>query len=128
MEFKLLKFIQHPDFYNRLQNGSTHPNLTSFPSSSFINPGLAPVRLYSFYTPLHFQPDIFTIKKKTVLEENDQIGGGESLEINNETENSSEGTITNNTDLLEQLKQSKLLNNSEDPDNFNEKKKKNDWK
>ena len=124
MEFKLLKFIQHPDFYNRLQNGSTHPHLSSFPSSSFTNPGLAPVRLYSFYTPLYSQPDVFTIKKKSLLEENDQVGGGDSLELNNEEESSNEGPTTNNTDLLQQLKTSKLLSNSEDPENFNEKKRK----
>ena len=127
MEFKLLKFIQHPDFYNRLQNWSTNPKLTSYPSSSFTNPGLAPVKLYSFYTPLHSQPDLFTIKKKTDYEEKEQFGGGENNMLDNEIDGSDEvnqSVKTSDVDLLEQLKKSKLLNSKENSEDFNEKKRK----
>lgn len=112
-----MKFIQHPDFLNRLQTTSTHPHLSSFPSSSFTNPGLAPVRLYSFYTPIHSQPDIFTKKMRNV-EENDQTGGGELSEDN------LEDVPTNDTDLLQQMTKSKLINNTDNPEDFNEKKRK----
>ena len=43
----------------------TLPNLTAFPATDYINPGLGQIsRLFSFYVPLHSQNHLHTVTKK----------------------------------------------------------------
>ncbi len=54
---------------------STHPRLSQFPATDFVNPGLGQIaRLYSFYVPMQSNYSLLTINKK--VEENNQEGSG----------------------------------------------------
>ena len=74
-------------------------------------------RQYSFYMPMHTQPDIHTrAKKDSLFNQNLQEGGSETKADNK--------TIEENEEITHLLKQSKPLFNDDNPIEFNDRKRK----
>jgi hypothetical protein len=125
MEYNLLKTIE-PSLQRIFTSSPSFSHmLTPFPAHDFVNPGLGNIcRQYSFYMPIHTIHDVHTkSKQESQNEENLQLGSGESK--NNETNeviNDTNDTMKSN--LEELLKQSKPLVNSDNPVEYNERKRK----
>jgi hypothetical protein len=62
MEYRLLKSIEPTQ--GILLPKETLPRLTAYPANNCVNPGLGQIaRLYSFYVPLHSNPNLHSISK-----------------------------------------------------------------
>ena len=98
MEYNLLKTIEGN--FSKTLVSSTYPQLTPYPATDFVNPGLGQIsRLYSFYVPLYSHKDLFSVTKKV----NNLEGSGEvtNSEIIPES--------TNKAEVLSEELQSKLI-------------------
>ena len=115
MEYNLQKKIE-PNLLPQMPN-STYPVLTSYPAFDYINPGLGQIsRLYSFYVPLFNDSNVHKIEKEINGNESNQSGAGK-----NEIETTQIGTGKNDETSEIQLKNDDLI---EDPEKFNERKRK----
>jgi len=85
MEYNLLKTIE-PNL--RLQmNPSTHPRLSQYPATDFVNPGVGQIaRLYSFNVPMHSNYSELTINKEVDTPVNQEGRGNDTVTSEDEIE------------------------------------------
>ena len=117
MEYNLRKTIE-PSLQRIFTPSTSFTHLlTPFPARDFVNIGLGNTsRQYSFYLPMHTQPDVHTKAKKDSLNnENVQEGGSET---------SNDELIDESKDITHVLKKSQPLFNEDNPIEYNERKRK----
>ena len=113
MEFKLLKTIEN-GFTTGGMPKQTLPNLTPFPATDFVNPGLGQIsRLYSFYVPTYSNKNLHELRKQSLLETHENLEGFGASEnqLNQENSETSEQKLIESQILM-------------DPNELNERNKK----